>query len=397
MLAIYFLWYGNYGMRSFGANKKNRIKVMFVIDHILGIRGGTETQLSMLINNLNKDKYDITLLCLRKTRWVAENSSTLNCKVKYFNVKKLVSPKIIISFLRIIRYIKSIKPDILMTFFPESNIIGVYMAKLAQVKIIISARRDYGLWLDKKTYYFLRLANRFVKGVVTNSINVKKLTNIEEKFDNSKIHVIYNGIEVEKFHSLVKKDSLRKKIGISPQNKVVGIVANLNPMKRHKTFLNAAMQVMQIRSDVEFVIVGDGPLRRELESLANELDINEQVHFVGSQEDALPFLSIFDIGVNCSANEGLSNAIMEYMTFGIPCIVARAGGNEELIENGINGYTFDLDNNRELAEYTLQLLDDKKIQKKFAAKSKDKIFNQMNVKRMISDYDEYFTQLLANN
>jgi glycosyltransferase involved in cell wall biosynthesis len=141
--------------------------------------------------------------------------------------------------------------------------------------------------------------------------------------------------------------------------------------------------------------VGDGPLRKDLATVASALEIGNHIHFMGWQEDVGPFLSVFDIGVNCSANEGFSNAIMEYMTYGVPCIVSDAGGNPELVEHGINGYTFELDNDEELANQIIGLLDNKERQKEFVSKSKQKILEQLTLEKMIDAYDRYFTQILG--
>ena len=109
-------------MRFSNNNKSNKVKVMFVIDFIRGLRGGTETQLNLLINNLDKNKYSLDLLCLRETKWIIENSSTLNCRVKTFNINKIINPITIISFLRIIKYInKSI--NLIIVKFSHSSII----------------------------------------------------------------------------------------------------------------------------------------------------------------------------------------------------------------------------------------------------------------------------------
>ena len=380
-----------------GHKRSKKIKVIFMIDFLYGLSGGTENQLVKIMKNLEKNKYDIYLVTLQDTQWVRNNMRNLNCRIMTYNIEKLKNPINILVFIRLVKYIRKVKPDIVVTFFPLSNILGVIAAKLAKVDTIISTRRDYGLWLDKKSVYFLRFANVFVKGIVANSRKVKELTSVEEKFDSSKIHVIYNGVEVNNVNPYAVKGSLLKKeLGIATHSKVVGIVGNLRPMKRHRTFIKAAKQVSRIRNDVDFLIVGDGPLRKNIEALTAELGIEKQIHFVGRQENVLPFLSIFDIGVNCSSNEGLSNAIMEYMAYGVPCIAARAGGNSELIENGINGYTFSLDDDEELAELILSLLDDRESKREFASKSKDIILKQLTLDRMIREYDTYFTQMLAH-
>jgi glycosyltransferase involved in cell wall biosynthesis len=237
-----------------------------------------------------------------------------------------------------------------------------------------------------------------VKDILTNSQRVKTLVSEAEKVDSSMIHVIYNGIEKGISKSdRSSKGAAREELGIPKNRRVVGIVAGLRPMKRHKTFIRAARRVLDADPNVHFVIVGDGSLRGGLEALTTDLGINGRVHFVGWQGDVYPFLSIFDIGVNCSANEGLSNAIMEYMAYGVPCIVSRAGGNEELIENGVNGYTFELDNDTELARLTVSLLEDTKKQEEFAAESRRIIRNEFGIDRMVHNYDSYFERILANS
>lgn len=375
-----------------------KVRVMFIIDFLYTLSGGTENQLVKIIKNLDRNKYDLHLLTLRESMWIKNNRRKLNCIVRSYHVDKLKNPGNILLFIRLVKYIRQIAPDIVVTFFPLSNIFGVIAARFAKVTSIISTRRDYGLWLNKRSIYSLRFANRFIKGIVSNSQSVKELTSVEEHVESSKIRVIYNGLDIHDFRSCKNRGYLMKKeLGILPDSKVVGIVANLRPMKRHETFLKSAKFVLKVRPDVNFVIVGDGPLRTDIEALTAKLGIKDYVHLVGRQEDVLPFLSIFDIGVNCSANEGLSNAIMEYMAYGVPCIVSKAGGNSELIENGINGHTFELDNHKELAERILNLLDDKEKQEKFASNSREKILNQLTIDKMINEYDNYFIQMLEGN
>jgi len=375
-----------------------KIRLMLVIDFIYSMTGGTENQIAKLINNLDGDKYELYLVCLKNTPWMVAKSGELKCKVKAFNytVFNHKDPRNIISFLGMIKYIKKVNPDIVITFFKTSYILGVLAARLAGVQNIISTRRDYGLWLDDRSIHLLRFANRFVRGIITNSYKVKELTNKSEGFDDSKISVIYNGINSNHFErDRNAEKALKESLGIPAHHNVVGIIAGLRPMKRHRTFLKAAKRVLRYRNDIDFVIVGDGPLRKDLETIASALEIGNDIHFVGWQEDVGPFLSVFDIGVNCSANEGFSNAIMEYMTYGVPCIVSDAGGNPELVEHGINGYTFELDNDEELANQIIGLLDNKERQKEFVSKSKQKILEQLTLEKMIDAYDKYFTQILG--
>lgn len=372
---------------------KGKVKILFIIDFLYGLHGGTENQLVKLINNLNKRVYDIHLLCLRKSRWVDEHESELDCAITCYHIVKLKNPRNILLFFSILRFVKRIRPDVVMTFFPLSNVLGVVIARMAGAKCIVSTRRDYGLWLGKGMVP-LRFANMLAQRILTNSYKVRELTAREEHFPASRIDVIYNGINA---HALLAdpsgKEALKKQYGIPEGVPVVGIVGGLKPMKRHITFIKAAKNVLEGRADIHFLIVGDGLLRKGLGTLANDLGIAEHVHFVGTQEDVLPFLGILDVGVNCSANEGLSNAILEYMTHGVPCIVSRVGGNPELIEHDVNGYLFELDDEKDLSALIERLLADQETRKVFALRSRERILRSFTLEKMIEKYDRYFTYI----
>lgn len=282
--------------------------------------------------------------------------------------------------------------------FPLSNTLGVILARLAHVKVILSTRRDYGLWLANRFgLLLLQFANRFVTRIIANSHNVALLTSREEEIDLSKIDVIYNGIAVNtsQWHPS-ERDAQINDVATQKNGPIVGIIGGLKPMKRHYTFIRSAQNVLRKREDVKFLVVGDGPCRKNLEELADELKVKDCIHFAGSQDDIKPYISLFDIAVNCSSNEGLSNAIMEYMAYGVPCIVSRAGGNEELIEHNVNGYTFELDNDKELADRILSLLEDKEKQSQFISKSKEIVRERLSLEKMVSEYDRYFERLLQD-
>jgi glycosyltransferase involved in cell wall biosynthesis len=380
--------------RDFAANK---VKLMFCIDFIFGSTEGTENQLIKMINNLDHNKYEIFLLCLRNTPWLEENKLRLKCSVTAFNYNESnhKDPRNLISIWKTVKHMKEVKPDIVIVFFKVSYFLGVVAARLAGVKSIISTRRDYGLWYDDKSLHVLRIINRLLQGIITNSQQVKDLTCSKEHIDPAKVHVIYNGIEAEVFCFPSGPDLLLKEsTGIPLNNKVIGLTAGLRTMKNHKTFLYAAKRVLEVKADVSFVLIGDGHLREELENYAKDLAIRQSVYFLGWQTDVPRYLSFFDIGVNCSSMEGLSNAIMEYMASGIPCIVSDAGGNSELIKNGDNGYTFTVGDGDALAELILSLLQDDQKQKNFATRSKTIVQNHMTIQAMISSYEKYFDKIV---
>ena len=155
-------------------DSSGRIRVLFIIDFLAARVGGTENQLLTMIEHLNKEKYDLHLLTLRDTEWIRENGQDLDCSVSVLHVVKFKNPFHVANLLRMVPRIKEIGPDVVMTFFPVSNVWGVILARMAGVRAVYSTRRDYGLWLARRDTFLLKLANRYVKGIVTNSEQVKE-------------------------------------------------------------------------------------------------------------------------------------------------------------------------------------------------------------------------------
>lgn len=377
----------------------DKIKLVLMIDYILGATGGTENQLLKLIQLIDHDKYDLYLVCLKNTSWLEENKPRLNCTTVTFdyNLNSHKDPRNLLVFMKLRRFLRNTRPDLVVCFFTTCISLGVVAAYFAGCKCIISMRRDYGLILKSWYIYPLRIANLFVDGIVANSVKVKELSVREEKLEDSRIHVIYNGIDLGAFSSSsANADQLREEHNIDPRSKIVGLVAGLRKMKHHRTFLDAAKKLLDSGHDATFVLIGDGPLRGELESYCAKLGIEGYVRFLGWQLQVLPVLGLIDIGVNCSANEGLSNAIMEYMAFGVPCIVSRAGGNEELIQHEFNGLTFDLDDDEQLAKGISRLLENEDECRTFVSRSREKVRTELSLERMTHEYDAYFTKMLSS-
>ena len=375
---------------------KNKIKLTYIIDVLDTNLAGTENQLIKMINGVDKGRFAVELICFSDHPWFEANKESLACSTKIFSIARFKKPATYLEFFKLVNYLRSSKPDVVHTFFPVGNIVGVLASRLAGVKVIISSRRDYGEWMSLRYLFFTKLANRFATRIIANSNAVKELTLEKEGPGKDRVGVIYNGIDPDFCRGLARDNGLKKRLNIPEGNLVVGIVANFRPMKHHHTFLQAAHEVLKARHDVTFILIGRGPLMSEMERLANELKISKNVLFLGSQSKVLPYLSIMDIGVNCSEGEGLSNAVMEYMCAGIPCVVSRAGGNPDLIQDGVNGRTFDIDDYKTLASVMLMLFEDAGVRSRFTAEARRKIEREMSLEVILSRYESLYSGLIKD-
>lgn len=378
---------------------KKPVKIAYIVDVLDTAQAGTENQLIKMLNGLACRGFEISLVCLRNHPWLEKNASSLRCDVSVFEIHRFKSLKTYINIIKLIRFLRARRPDIVHTFFPVSNVIGVMAAWMAGIRNIMSSRRDYGEWMIGRYLLATRIANRFARKIIANSHPVKDLTISVEKVANEKVAVIYNGIDLAEFSNITPDRNLKQRLGIPVQNKVVGKVANFRPMKHHHTFIKAASVILQTRDDVDFLLVGTdaggGHLRSAIEELARSLKIADRVHFTGQQTQVVPYLSIVDIGVNCSEGEGLSNAIMEYMAAGIPCVAANSGGNPDLVQECRTGRLFELDDHEALAKIIVGMLDDPQQLEKYVANAHTLMQEEMSLDSMLSKYDAFYRRLVS--
>jgi glycosyltransferase involved in cell wall biosynthesis len=190
---------------------------------------------------------------------------------------------------------------------------------------------------------------------------------------------------------------MKRNLGIPEGHKVVGLVANFRPMKRHQTFIDAAERIIRRRDDVSFLLLGKnaipGDPRKKVEELVASRGLAHRVHFSHAMGNMHEFLGIMDVGVNCSEGEGLSNAIMEYMAARVPCVVSASGGNPDLITDDVHGYTFALGDDEALARQICRLLDDEPARRRMTENAYAKVHSEMSIEAMLDHFARYYTAL----
>ncbi len=367
---------------------KHKIKIMFLIDATETDKAGTEGQLLKIISHLDKEKYECHLGCFENTEWL--RSSDLDINIFVIGTQSFHNPRMYYGLIKYIKYLRSNDIDIIHAFFPTSITVGVLFSKLAGTKCIISSRRDMGFWYTPFLKYFIRFSNRFVDRFLVNSEEVKKKVWKEEKVCTEKIDVIYNGIEKPLFDKQKTSENIRTKLEIPRDFFVVGTVANLNRhVKRIDVFIDSAKYILSKINNVVFIIIGDGHLRNKCEVRSKSLGISDNVFFLGSTTNVCEYISIFDVAVNSSDSEGLSNAVLEYLTMGIPTVATNVGGNSEIIKHLQNGLLVQPGNPREIAEAIIKILKDEKLRKYMSLNAKEysKIFS---IESMINNYEKYY-------
>lgn len=368
-------------MTSVSGNLDSPVRILFCIDQL--VRGGTELQLIGLIERLDRDRYAPYLLTIRPT------DPTLipaDCEHVDLSVPKLFSLDGLRSLWWLVRFLRREHIRIVQTYFQDSTVFAGLAARIAGTPARIACFRDLAFWNSRKQAVLLKGIYPLMNGYIGNAGVV--ISHFARVFgiDPERATVIRNGVDASQLpfteHAQATTD--------------IGIVGNMTrQVKRTDLFIRAAAIVHRQYPDLRWHIVGDGHLRPELEALAEELGVSDQIIFAGRIEDVTGYLGKLQIGVICSDSEGLSNAILEYMFRGVATVATEVGGNTELVENGETGLTVPPDNADALAQAILQLVESPETRQRVAHRARNRVETSYSWSRCLSDHNQLYQSLLA--
>lgn len=228
---------------------------------------------------------------------------------------------------------------------------------------------------------------------ITVSQALKKEIMQWEGIPEDKIQVIYNGIKTDFFNNKITTPFDKLRLGLNPLLPVVGTVARLAPQKGVEYLIQAAFLVSQVVDAVQFLIVGDGPLRKDLERETLKLGLKDKIIFTGQYPDTSRIYPLIDVFVMPSLSEGLSISVIEAMAAKRPIAASAAGGIPELIDHRETGILVPPGNQQALAQGILELLKRPKWSEKLAEAAGQKAKNLYTIEKMVHQTEDIYRQV----
>ena len=356
------------------------VRVLYCIDAMS--LGGTEKQLAALIRGLDRTCFEPLLCTLRPSTMPL---STLGCQTLELSLGSFASPSAVRAARALHRFIAAEHIDLVHTFFQDATLLSAWASLSTSVRARIASFRDLGFWRSPRNAWPLRLSYRHFDGFTANARAVAAQVHALDGIPLEAIEVIYNGV------ALGPPPAGRRR----HDRPTVGIVANLNrPVKRVDLFVDAARIVRQHVPEARFEIVGDGPLRGEVAAQVQALGLETSVEFVGQVEDVESRIAGFDVGVLTSDSEGLSNAILEYMSARVPTVARRVGGNPELVVDGVTGLLADGNTPWAIAMPIVRLLRDDSERRRMGDAARRTIVRLYSMERCIRGHEKYYLRIL---
>lgn len=355
------------------------MKILYIIDS-LGV-GGKERQLLELVGELEKSpNYEIVLIVLSNNKHF-EKTDRLTVQKHFIERKRR---KDVGSFFRILDIARQFEPDIIHSWELMCSIYAAPIAKLTGSRFVngFVRRAPTAPSLAKP-----RLTYPFSDRILSNSFAGLQ----SYKVPAPKACCIHNGFDFNRVTNLEPVEVTRQRLGIRT-TAVIGMVARFHPRKHFETLIKSAKEIIGVRDDLTFVLVGDG---ETLDACRQQADPyrDEQIRFLGSQQDVETLVQLFDIGVLLSLDEGISNTLMEYMAQSKPVIATDHGGNRELVVDGVTGLLVAPGDASAVTNAILRLHDDPPLAKTLGKNGHDRLRSEFSLEKMVSHYMTLYSAL----
>ena len=369
----------------------DRIRVCYIIDDWTP-GAGTENQLGLLLENLDRSRFVPHLVLLRPTG-SRDDLNFEDCPILSLDVGSLLSLGAMRNALRLVKFLRSNRIHILQAFFFDSRVFGTLVARLAGVRRVVFCRREMGYWVTPAKLRVIRIMARLSHSCLVNAEAIRRLVARTEKFPPEKTRVIYNGVDKEPADGVNAPD--RADLGLPDDAPVVGIVANIRPVKRHDLFLQMAEKVRN--PECRFLVVGGGPGLAEFRARVVGSPVGERFHFHHTTSGIQHVMALFDVAVLTSQSEGLSNALVEYALAERPTVAFDVGGNGEVISAGETGYLVDFEDTQALADRVDSLLADPEKAQAMGQRAGQRARREFGIGRMVRETEDFYISILTGD
>ena len=305
------------------------------------------------------------------------------------------------ALVRLTRFIKRGRYTIVHTHSSKAGVLGRWAAWLAGTPIIVHTVHGWGH--HDRQYPLVRalyIALEKLTLPITGRLIAVSPRNVEKGLGDGigcpeDYVVIRSGIELDRFrHPRVPRHETRMALGIPSDALVVGTVTRLSPQKAPLDFVRAVGIIAQSVPEARFVMVGDGPLRPQVEALAAGLELTNWLILTGLRRDVPELMAAFDIFVLSSLWEGLPRVLPQAMVAGLPIVATAIDGNAEAIEDGVNGLLVPPGHPAALAQAVIRLLRDPQMARRMGQAGRA-CADEFGARKMVGEIANLYEELLS--
>jgi len=296
---------------------------------------------------------------------------------------------------RLVQLLRRDRPDIVHTHAWGALCEGYAAARLARVPRFVHGEHGT-MELRRRNRLVQRLIWNRADRVLSVSANLAARMAREVGVARRRIHVITNGADLARFGA-VPRAAARRALQLGDREFVVGTVGRLVPVKDHGTLVALLVELRRLGLECRALVVGDGPLRAELEQRARAAGLGSSLRVLGDRGDVEQVLAALDVFVLTSVSEGLPNSVLEAMASRLPVVATQVGGVDELVEHGRTGLLAGARDAAALAAAVSTLARDGGLRQQMGAAGRRKATTEFGLDRMLEQYARVYLELAGQD
>ncbi len=352
--------------------------------------GGAERMFVELVTRLDRRRWEPRVFCLSGPGVLVEKLHYSGIAVTCFDA---TSKRNLSVLRRLATELKRFQPAILQSFLFHANFVGRLAAWWAGVPLVVcgirvSERRGrIPLWLD-------RLTQGFVDHNVCVSRAVAEFSTRDSGLRAAKVSVIPNAVDFQLFANASAVP--RTDLGLLDSAPLALFVGRLDPQKAPFVLLEAFARLVERHADWQLLFVGDGVLRSSMTEWIENRGLQRGIRIVGWRPDVPQILKTADVLVLPSLWEGMPNIVLEAMASGLPVVVSRVEGTDELIRDRESGLLVAPGSEAELELGIEAVLTDRSFSSRLAREAQQTALKSFTFESMVAAYEQLYSRLLAN-
>lgn len=371
------------------------MKVLHLISG--GDTGGAKTHIISLLKGMDRI-LDAKIICFIEDTFY-HDAKEAGIEIEVYEQKKRSDMSVV---KKLADEINREKYDIVHCHGARANFVAMFLKRKINLPMVTTIHSDYRL--DFKDNFYKKIvfttlntmALKSFKYYIAVSDTFKDML-VDRGFKPDRIFTVYNGIDIHQEVDYVDKGQFLARYNIEDKDQLfVGIIARLDQVKDHESFIRAAKEVLDKKDNIEFLIGGNGPEEDKLKNLCKEYKIQDKVKFLGFVKDPYSMLNAIDINTLTSISESFPYAILEGALMRKPVISTQVGGLKQLIENDVNGYLIKVGDYKDLANRIIYLEENRDKINEFGENLYKKVEKDYSSDSMAETHLEIYKKIIGS-
>lgn len=351
--------------------------------------GGVETLLQRVLPQLPRDRYVPRLCVLQGLGIIGEELKATGFPVDFVPVTKRTHP---VGLLRLARYFRRVKADIVHTHMYSTSVTGTIAATLGfkRIPVITHNHAASEINTTARAKMEARLDRWRNLALTVSNASRSELLRMVPSINPDRIRVLHNTAGT--LPRDIDPQAMRKKLGIPAENIVFGIVARISQEKCIPLLIKCFADVLATTPNANLIIVGGGGALDECRQLAAQLQIEKSVCFAGEQLRVQDYYSIFNVFCLPSVREAFGLVLVEAMQFGVPIVATAVGGIVEVVRDNVDGILVEPNNQPALANAMLTMAQDANLRTTMGHAARERA-NEFSPEKYIEELCDIYDSL----